>query len=703
MDFEKMPRKLWEHPDPKSTAMWKFMQAANTKYALDLQDFHALYKWSCSCRNQFWSLVWDTVPLIYEGSYAQPVDESVPISHLPRWFEGVRLNWTENFLWSPSATDGPGTRTQLNKEDAKVALTEVREGNTEVRHLTWGELRARVAELATALKERGVEKGDRVVLVGAHSASTLVVFLAAAWLGALFSSSSTDMGVGGLLQRTVQIDPKFVFFDDAALYNGKTVDLRHKIRGVVEGLAPCPSFSKAIIITRFREPYDTGAIPKTERLQDFVLSKGNKQPPPMVRVDFQDPAMVFYSSGTTGIPKAIVHAVGPLLISVGKESLLHGCVTPADVSLQFTTTGWVMYLASVCHLILGARAVLYDGSPFIPDATALLKISEQQRVTSLGISPRWMAELMARNIAPKKVADLTRLRKVVSTGMVLPEQAFEWFYDVAFPAHVQLANISGGTDIARLKHAGCFMLENPLLPVHAGGCVAPSLGVPIAAYDHDLPDGSRGEPLPPGQPGDLVATAAFPNVPVLLWNDDLPAPGKKYRGAYFDRFRDVWAHGDFFVTHPKTGGLYLLGRSDGVLNPSGIRFGSSDIYAVMERCFPAQVAESLCVGQRRPKDLDERVVLFLVMKPGSRLDKAMANKVKDTIARELTKRHVPRYVFEIAEIPVTVNGKKVELPVKSIISGKTVKPSGTLLNPECLEAFYKFQKMEELEEPQARL
>lgn len=173
-----------------------------------VKDFHALYKWSCSCRNQFWSLVWDTVPLIYEGSYAQPVDESVPISHLPRWFEGVRLNWTENFLWSPSATDGPGTRTQLNKEDAKVALTEVREGNTEVRHLTWGELRARVAELATALKERGVEKGDRVVLVGAHSASTLVVFLAAAWLGALFSSSSTDMGVGGLLQRTVQIDPK---------------------------------------------------------------------------------------------------------------------------------------------------------------------------------------------------------------------------------------------------------------------------------------------------------------------------------------------------------------------------------------------------------------------------------------------------------------------------------------------------------------
>lgn len=222
-------------------------------------------------------------------------------------------------------------------------------------------------------------------------------------------------------------------------------------------------------------------------------------------------------------------------------------------------------------------------------------------------------------------------------------------------------------------------------------------------YDHDLADGSEGKPLPAGQAGDLVATAAFPNVPLFLWNDDAPSPGKKYRGAYFDRFDGAWAQGDFCVFHPKTGGVLMLGRSDGVLNPSGIRFGSSDIYAVLERCFPAEVAESLCVGQRRSSDLDERVVLFLIMRQGRTLDRKMVTSIKDTIARELTKRHVPRYVFQVPEIPVTVNGKKVELPVKSIISGKTVKPSGTLLNPGSLDFFYRFQKVEELEEPLAKL
>ena len=251
--------------------------------------------------------------------------------------------------------------------------------------------------------------------------------------------------------------------------------------------------------------------------------------------------------------------------------------------------------------------------------------------------------------------------------------------------------------------AAAFVLENPLTPVYVGGTVGPGLGVPIAVYDHDLPEGSEGKPLPPGQAGDLVATGAFPNVPLYLWNDDTPAPGKKYRGAYFDRFKDVWAQGDFCAVHPTTGGVFMLGRSDGVLNPSGIRFGSSDIYAVLERCFPVEVAESLCVGQRRPQDLDENVVLFLIMKAGHVLDRAAVRRIKDTIGRELTKRHVPRYVFECPEIPVTVNGKKVELPVKSIISGKTVKPSGTLLNPGSLEFFYRFQKVEELVEPQAKL
>ncbi|ODA79754.1 hypothetical protein RJ55_05348 [Drechmeria coniospora] len=700
-------RKLWEHPDPQRTAMWQFMQDANRKYHRQLETFDDLYRWSCRHRGEFYGQLWESQRFIHEGSYTEVVDESVPISMLPRWFAGIRLNWAENFLWSGDGREGsaPDTRSTLHKEDGKVALTEVREGNSEINKVTWGELRRRVATMASALHQRGLGEGDRVVVVGAHAAETLVVFLATTWLGAIFSSSSTDMGLGGLLQRTVQINPKFIFFDDAALYGGKIIDLREKIEGMVDGMKGCDQFQRMVVIPRFPDrPSDTSALPRTENLEEF-LETAAQTPPPIRRIGFQDPMVIYYSSGTTGTPKAIVHGVGPLLLSTQKEAILHRDLKPQDVGLQYTTTGWIMYLASVAHMIMGGSAVLYDGSPFLPDHAVLLRVAEEQHVTILGVSPRWMTELMKRGIIPKEAANLSKLKAVTSTGMVLPDQMFHWFYDVAFPPQVQLGNMSGGTDIA-----GCFVLENPLMPVHVGGCVGASLGIAIAIFDHDLPEGSTdGKPLPDGTPGDLVSTAAFPNVPLFLWDDSRPAPGAKYRDAYFSRYGNVWAQGDFCVRHPKTGALLMLGRSDGVLNPSGIRFGSADVYAVLERCFPDDVAESLCVGQRRPRDMDERVVLFLVMKSGKRLDKRMVTRIKATVAEELTKRHAPQYVFEVPEIPdadhdkVTVNGKKVELPVKNIISGRTVKPSGTLLNPNSLGFFYQFQKIEDLAEPQAKL
>ncbi|KAI9149337.1 Acetoacetyl-CoA synthetase [Paramyrothecium foliicola] len=697
-DLTKAPRKLWEPSNPQNTRMWKFMEECNRRHGLKLKNFDELYTWTCENRSLFWNLMWEWADIIHEGSYSKVVDETVPVSELPRWFEGVRVNYAENILWSRGRGDAPGTRSTRGKEDDAIAVTEVREGNTSIKHITWRQLRAEASKLASALQARGVGKGDRVVVVGAHSLQTLVVFLATSWLGGVFSSSSTDMGIGGLLQRTVQIDPKFIFFDDGAIYNGRTLDLRDKIAGVVEGMRTCKSFEKAVIIQRFDKPNDTSKIPKTERLQDFLASAKDVPVPPIVRVEFQDPLIVYYSSGTTGIPKAIVHGVGPLLISSRKESYLHRNMDGSNVGLQFTTTGWIMWLASIAPLQIGGRVVVYDGSPFIPDLKVLLRIVEQQKVTQLGISPRWMGELMKNRIAPREVADLSTLRSVISTGMVLPDQLFEWFYDVAFPKHVQLANITGGTDIA-----GCFGIENPISPLYVGGCQGGGLGVPIAVFDHDLPDGSDGKPLPHGSAGDLVATAAFPNVPLFLWGDKQPAPGEKYHGAYFARYNKVWAQGDFCAIHPVTKSLVMLGRSDGVLNPSGVRFGSSDIYAVLERCFAELVAESLCVGQRRPQDLDERVVLFLLMKNGKKLDRALVKQVKDTIARELTKRHVPKYIFEVPEIPVTVNLKKVELPVKHIISGKNIKPSGTLLNPQSLQFFYQFQKIEDLVEPQAKL
>ncbi|KAI6782428.1 acetoacetyl-CoA synthetase [Emericellopsis cladophorae] len=697
MDVQTVPRKLWEHPNPESTTMYQFMQDVNRMHDVKLKKYDDLYQWSVNNRGAFYDGVWKLGNWIHEGTYSRVVDETAPITDLPKWFEGVKVNFAETFLWTTGAS--PGERTTTNKEDDRVAVTEIREGNTEVRNHTWADLRRRAGELAGSLKARGVVEGDRVVVVGAHSVSTFTVMLATLWLGGIFSSSSTDMGVGGLLQRTTQIDPKFVFFDDGAIYNGKKIDLQDKIQGVTEGMRKCSSFKATVIIPRFeasrRAP--KAGIDNTETLEAFL--RGSPAPPPeLARVAFQAPSIIYYSSGTTGTPKAIVHSTGPLLLNLSKESTLHHDLDRTDVAMQYTTTGWIMYLASVAHLLIGGRAIFYDGSPLLPDAAVLLRIMEQQGVTFFGTSPRWMSEVRKSGIRPREDFNLSKLKMVSSTGMVLPDELFEWFYDTAFPMNVHLCNISGGTDIA-----GCFVIDNPLTPVYVGGTQGPALGVPFAVYDHDLEPGQKGVPLPAGTPGDLVAPAAFPNVPLFLWNDGPKAPGPKYTSAYFSRFKNTWAQGDFCVIHPVTGNVNMLGRSDGVLNPSGVRFGSSDIYGVVEKYFADEIRESICVGQRRPQDQDERVVLFLLMREGRTLTRGLVSDIRERIAKELNKRHVPKYIFEVPDIPTTVNLKKVELPVKHIISGRTVNPSGTLLNPQSLDFFYRFQNVEALTEPQAKL
>ncbi|EQB53733.1 acetoacetate-CoA ligase [Colletotrichum gloeosporioides Cg-14] len=648
MATDELPRKLWEHPDPKGTEMYQFLESVNIHFGLKLKTFDDLHNWTVAHRSKFYGHLFNYANLIYEGRPSSVVDESLPIDAIPKWFPGVRLNWAENILYSRGPTDAPDHHGVAGKEDEKHAVTEVREGNTgDVRNLSWGDFRRDAGRLAAAMKARGVNEGDRIVLVGANSIETLLVFTAATWLGAIFSSSSTDMGVKGILQRTTQVDPK------------------------------------------------------TELWDDFFKSASSSQPPEFVRIPFHAPFLIYYSSGTTGIPKAIVHTVGGVILNIVKEGRLHESMSSESVCLQYTTTGWIMYLANVAALLNGARVVMYDGSPFVPDLTSFIRILGEQRVTKLGISPRWMFEVAKNKISPREVTDLSALRIVTSTGMVLSNQLFEWFYDAGFPKHVHLANISGGTDIA-----GCFGMENPLTPVYVGGTQGPSLGVPIEIFDAQLPNGP-GKPVPHGEPGELVATAAFPNIPCFLWGDSTSPsssassfcsapPGTKYHSAYFARFDHVWAHGDFCQVHPKTGNIAFLGRADGVLNPSGIRFGSAEIYAVIERNFSNKVVDSLCVGQRRPSDDDEIVMLFLMMRPGEKFDKKLVGEVKDAIRRELTKRHVPKYVFETPEIPTTVNLKKVELPVKQIVSGSHVKPSGTLLNPQSLDFYYQFAKVEEV-------
>ncbi|GAB7347025.1 hypothetical protein MBLNU459_g3171t1 [Dothideomycetes sp. NU459] len=675
-----MPRKLWEHPDPRDTYMHRF-----------IRDVNNLYTWSVAQRLDFWTDLFELHPLLHSGEYKQVV-EPKRMDSRPKWFSGVKLNFAENILFSADPTD-PSRRVQTGKEDAKVACTEVREGCTELRDITWAELRERVGLLAQAMKAHGVTKGDRVAVVASNSIDTLVVFFAVTTLGGLFSSSSTDMGTKGILDRLTQIKPKWVFADDWAVYNGKTVDLREKMGQIVTGMESVHEFQGLVSMPRWQDrPADVARVPRTMTLARYLEQARGSSELPFERVDFSDPFLIVYSSGTTGIPKCIVHSVGGVLINGKKEGKLHRDFGPEAVNLQYTTTGWIMYLQSVMALQHGAKSILYDGSPFVPDLKSFVRLVGEQKVTDLGISPRYLQTLASASppVIPREVTDLSHLRRVTSTGMVLSESLFEWVYDKAFPPNIQLANISGGTDLA-----GCFGIENPLTPVYVGGCQGPGLGIKVEVFDQTTEGGKgvKGTSLAIGEAGELVATESFPNQPCSFYGDET---GQKYFDAYFGRFDNVWTHGDFIFIHPKTGGIYFLGRADGVLNPSGVRFGSAEIYSVIETFFETEVQDSICVGQRRPSDSDESVMLFLKMKPGKHFSAELAKKVKDRIGNECSRRHVPRYVFETPEIPTTVNLKKVELPVKRIVSGERVKPSGTLLNPESLDYYYQFAKVEEL-------
>ncbi|KAJ5814585.1 AMP-dependent synthetase/ligase [Penicillium riverlandense] len=681
------PRKLWQHPSPESTRMAHFQRELAKTAGQRLDSFQEMYLYSIQNRTAFWDFCFNYFQLIHEGSYSQVVDESARMDSVPEWFAGIRLNFAENLLFSHYAGDKTG------KEDEKIAVTEVREGAAkDAVHLSWAELRRKTGVLMQAMKANGVKKGDRIALCAANSIDTLLVFLASTALGAIFSSSSTDMGVKGILDRLLQIRPRWLFMDDQAVYNGKKIDLRDKMRDIVGGMESVAEFEGIVSQPRFSSsPADINHIPKTCTLSAYLARAGpGNDRLEFERVAFRDPFLVVYSSGTTGQPKCIVHSVGGVLLNAHKEGGLHSELSPESVALQYTTTGWIMYLSAMQTLLFGSRVVLYDGSPFIPDVMALVNISAQEKVTHLGISPRWLHELQRANLKPRELVDLRALKVVTSTGMVLRDALFEWFYDDGFPSHVRLNNISGGTDLA-----GCFGTGNPLVPVYVGGCAGCSLGVPVEVYDSTIEGGQgvKGVPVEEGVPGELVATSAFPNMPTQFWGDD---SGKKYHDAYFARFDNVWTHGDFVSIHPTTKQLMFHGRADGVLNPSGVRFGSAEIYRVIEGQFSNEIADSICVGQRRPTDTDERVLLFLLMKPGAAFTASLVERVNRAIRSELSPRHVPMFTFETPEIPTTVNLKKVELPVKQIVSGKIIQPSGTLLNPGSLEYYYQFAEVEKL-------
>jgi acetoacetyl-CoA synthetase len=561
----------------------------------------------------------------------------------PNFFEGSKLNFAQNLLF-PSAEVKPDV----------VAVIAVTETGREL--TTWAELRERTRQCQASMKAAGIQPGDRVAAYVANHSNALVAMLSATSLGAIWTAVSTDTGIHAVLERLIQIEPKLLFVDNGAMYNGKTHPVLPKVQQIIDQL---PTLQSLIILpTVPLVDGQNGLNIKSGRVyqfNDFIKlgEQSSKLEFPQFPADH--PVYILYSSGTTGAPKCIVHGSAGTLIQHKKEHLLHCSLTPQSKMLYFTTVTWMMWHWLVSGLASGATIVLYDGSPFryksdsdpsgsVADDIAMPRVVEELGITHFGTSAKYLSVLEQKHHFPRESLNLEKLKAIYSTGSPLAPSTFSWIYK-AFPSSINLGSITGGTDIVSL-----FGTPSPISPVYVGEIQKPGLGMAIRAWDYSGKDVTDS-----GEAGDLVCVKAFPCQPVFFWG---PTGEAKYHSSYFDKFEGVWAHGDFIRFNPTTKGLVMLGRSDGILKPAGVRFGSSEIYNVLLKWFPEEVSDALCIGRRREVDVDETVILFLKMGEGQTFNQELADKIKTVIRRELSARHVPGIIDECPEIPITSNGKK---------------------------------------------
>jgi len=607
-----------------------------------------LHQWSIADPTAFWAAVWQHCGVIGErGTRVIEPHESMPST---RFFPDASLSVVENIVRRSGPTD------------ALVAVDE--RGNRRSR--SWDELRERTARLAGALQRAGVGKGDRVVAWLANSIEAVEVMLASASLGAVYSSSSPDFGVNGVLDRFGQIEPTVLVAQDGYWYNGKFFDCLDRLEHIVAGL---PSLKATVVVGDAVRASSAGY-----HLYEEFLAGGVTTAPQ--RFPFDHPWYVLYSSGTTGVPKCIVHRTGGVLLQHMKEHQLHCDVRPDDRVLYFTTTGWMMWNWLVSVLASGATAVLYDGAPTAPHASRLFDIVDTENVTLLGVSAKYIDSVRKQGLVPRDTHRLDSLRTICSTGSPLSPEGFDWVYE-SVKSEVHLASISGGTDLC-----GCFVGGDPTKPVWRGEIQGPMLGMAVDALDESR-ESLRNTPLTPGE---LVCTKPFPSMPLGFWGDgvdglpDPSAPGPKFLAAYFQRFDGVWAQGDF-ASWTSHGGIIIHGRSDTTLNPGGVRIGTAEIYRVVEQI--PEVLESCVFGQEW--DNDVRVVLLVRLAEGSTLTDELIGDVKQRIRAACTPRHVPALVLSVRDLPRTRSNKLVELALADAVNGRKVRNSEAIANPECID------------------
>ncbi|KAK6580551.1 hypothetical protein PZA11_006787 [Diplocarpon coronariae] len=660
---------LWTHPDPDSTRMMKFMRGVNDKFGLNLQTYDSLYKWSIDHISEFWGEVWDFTGVTAERSYNEVVPNIGSIFPRPDFFAGSRLNVAENLLYPAN----------IVIDESSPAIIEATESGHS--SITWAELRERVRRCALALGFHGVAESDRVAgFVGNH-ANAVVAMLAAASIGAVWTGVSPDTGVTAVLERLVQIEPKVLFVDNAVGYNNKVHGSHAKVTEILEGLQGLKACVMFETVKGFEMKTEGLALSGGEvwKYPDFVNSiESTSAPMKFAQLPASHPLYILYSSGTTGAPKCIVHSAAGTLIQHKKEHVLHCDIRPGDRMFYFTTTTWMMWHWLVSALACGCTIVLYDGSPFYPYGNlSMPRLIQDLKITHFGTSAKYLSVLEQKIVRPmegQEKLDLSSLKAIYSTGSPLAPSTFNYVYE-AFPSTVNLGSITGGTDIISLFGAPC-----PLLPVYSGEIQCSGLGMAIEAWSPD------GKAVLDGEEGDLVCTKPFPCQPVTFFHISSPEQGqRKYREAYFEQFPGVWHHGDFVRFEKGTRGLTMLGRSDGILKPSGVRFGSAEIYNILLKHFSREISEAICVGRRRETDTDEVVVLFIKMSEGQICDDELREKIKAIIRKELSARHVPGIIDECFDIPMTGNGKKVEIAVKQILCGMKVKVGASVANKECLD------------------
>ncbi len=638
-----MTKPLWTPTAGQREAsnMWAFAESVGISLANN--SYSHLHRWSVEQSADYWRAVWDFAGGIGDLGRTNSNDRIGPAS---KFFPDATLNLAENYL---------------KRSGDETALL-YRGENVVERSVTFAELRNSVSQVQQALRAEGVQSGDRVATLLPNGPEAIIVFLAAASIGAIYSSTSPDFGASGVVDRFGQIEPKVLIATDSYFYGGTKHDLVEKIEQIASKL---PSLRK-IVLVGYTGRASQSSTPGTISLQEW-LAPFSPCALEFETFGFDQPVYVLYSSGTTGKPKCIVHRAGGVLLKHWSEHLLHCNLSPGERLMYFTTTGWMMWNWLVAGLASGLSLVLYDGSPFFPGPSRLFDLAEELEPQLLGVSAKFIEAAMKEQLRPKETHDLGSVRTIASTGSPLAPEGFDWIYE-SVKEDVHLASFSGGTDIC-----GCFVIGDPTSSVFRGEIQRPALGMDVAIFD------DAGRRLGNNSQGELVCCNSFPSMPLKFWDDD---DGKKYHAAYFDKFPDVWHHGDF-AEWTENSGMIISGRSDSTLNPGGIRIGTAEIYRQVDAV--DEVLESIVIGQEW--ESDTRVVLFVRLRDGLELDETIEAKIRRQIREGATPRHVPALIAQVPLIPRTRSGKLVELAVRDAVHGREVKNTEAIDDPSALNLF----------------